>query len=384
MKLSLVTETFPPEINGVAMTLEKLALGLSALNHRVQVIRPRQSLPSARRPEFDEVEVAGFPIPGYSELSMGLPALTKIDGLWQDDPPDAVYLATEGPLGLAALLVALARGVLPVSGFHTNFHQYMRHYRLQWLEHIAEQYLRAVHNSTWRTFGPSRDLLERLHESGFRNLRLLERGVDTGLFDPARRSPELREQWGAGGDEPVFLFVGRIAAAKNMRLLFRCWERIRVKRPDARLVLVGDGPERARLETKHPEVHFAGSRQSVDLAEHYASGDFFLFPSLTETFGNVVTEALASGLAVLAFDYAAAAKFIRDGQNGRKVDYGDEAAFLVAAGNFAEEEGNDRAPIRRAARETGLRLSWEAVLRRFSDDIAEALEQRRAEAFGQA
>lgn len=378
MKISLVTETFPPEINGVAMTLERLSLGLSRLGHQVQVIRPRQIDEQEPRSEFEEIAVGAIPLPGYSELNMGLPVLSKIDALWSKQRPHAVYLATEGPLGIAALLVALARDVLPVSGFHTNFDQYLEHYRLKWLRPVAEEYLKTVHNSTSRTFGPSHDLLGRLRESGFRNLRLLERGVDTELFDPARRSESLRRQWGASPVDPVFLFVGRVASEKNIDLFFRAWERIREIRPEAKAVLVGDGPEKRRLEEKWPDAHFVGARKHEDLAAHYASADFFLFPSMTETFGNVVTEALASGLSVLAFDYAAPRKFIENGRNGMIVPFGDENAFLHTAVELARAD-NDWNDLRNAARETGARLSWDAVLRNFSNDLTEAVAQRKRE-----
>tara|TARA_R100000027_G_scaffold67048_3_gene64402 strand:- start:340 stop:1491 length:1152 start_codon:yes stop_codon:yes gene_type:complete len=378
MKICLVTETFPPEINGVAMTLEKLALGLSSLGHKVSVIRPRQDEEPEPRTEFSEIPVAGISLPGYSELNMGLPAFHKIDRIWEESRPDAVYLATEGPLGIAALLVALVRGILPVSGFHTNFHEYMRHYNLEWLEPIAEQYLRTVHNSTWRTFGPSKDLLGKLEDAGFRNLRLLERGVDTTLFKPECRSSALRASWGATETSPVYLTVGRVASEKNMQLLFRAWEKIRVDQPDAQLVIVGDGPERKALETAHPDAIFAGTQRGVDLATHYASADFFLFPSITETFGNVVTEALASGLVVLAFDYAAPGKFIRNGENGFIVPYNDESAFLEAISPLTRPNQN-WAPLRESARATGLQLSWEAVLQRFVSDIREAISQQKAD-----
>jgi len=383
VKITLVTETFPPEINGVAMTLEKLALGLADMGHTVDVIRPRQTSDPSTRDEFTEFAVPGMSLPGYAELNMGLPVFSRIDRHWADNRPDAIYLATEGPLGIAALLVALVRGILPVSGFHTNFHEYMRHYNLQWMEQIAEQYLRTVHNSTWRTFGPSKDLLGKLEATGFRNLRLLERGVDTNLFTPERRSRSLREFWGASDDTPVYLSVGRVASEKNMQLLFRAWERIRKRNPAARLVIVGDGPERGHLEARWPDAIFVGAQRAEALAEYYASADFFLFPSTTETFGNVVTEALASGLVVLAFDYAAPGKFIQSGDNGFLVPYADEPVFLKATDPLATGKLSDWSPIRTAARKTGLQLSWKKVLTRFSADIHEALEQRKAEGLQQ-
>ncbi|MEM0966699.1 MAG: glycosyltransferase family 1 protein [Verrucomicrobiota bacterium] len=378
MRITLVTETFPPEINGVAMTLEKLALGLSSLGHSVDVIRPRQETEVPLRDEFTQFAVPGVSLPGYSELNMGLPVLRSIDQRWSNTPPDAVYLATEGPLGIAALSAALIRGFLTISGFHTNFHEYMRHYRLDWLEQIAEQYLKTIHNSTWRTFGPSRDLLGKLEQAGFRNLRLLERGVDTDLFSPERRSKKLRSSWEATDHTPVYLYVGRVASEKNMQLLFRAWEQIRSHQQAAKMIIVGDGPERPALEAQWKDVIFTGAKRSTDLAEHYASADFFIFPSITETFGNVVTEALSSGLVVLAFDYAAPKKFIRDAQNGFLAPFADEPAFLNAVDRFITEE-IDWQSIRKAARETGLQLSWSSVLNRFAKDIEEAIRQRKAE-----
>jgi len=360
------------------MTLQRLANGLVSLGHEVSVIRPRQEREEPSREKFRELTVPGVSLPGYSELNMGLPVIHQIEKEWNDVRPDAVYVATEGPLGLAALAVALFRGIVPVSGFHTNFHEYMRHYRLEWIELLAEQYLRTVHNSTWRTFGPSRDLLSKLAEAGFRNLRLLTRGVDTILFRPDRRSQDLREKWRAQPNQPVFLTVGRIASEKNMQLLFRAWKRVLLRRPEARLVLVGDGPERGKLEKDHPEVHFAGARRDTDLAAHYASADFFLFPSITETFGNVVTEALASGLVVLAFDYAAPGKFIRHSENGFIVPFNNEDAFLEAAEHLAVAPGN-WADLRKAARETAETISWDAVLTQFSSDLEEAVAQQKAE-----
>lgn len=365
------------------MTLEKLALGLVSHGHDVTVIRPKQRHEPSQRTEFREIAVPGIALPGYSELNMGLPVILQIEKEWRKSRPDAVYLATEGPLGLAALLIAHVLGIVPVSGFHTNFHQYMRHYKFQWLEQLAEQYLLAVHNSTARTFGPSRDLLSRLGSAGFRNLRLLERGVDTDLFNPNRRSEELRKTWGANAHSPVFLTVGRIASEKNMQLLFRAWERIRALRPEAQLVIVGDGPERQTLEKLHPNVYFTGAQRGADLAVHYASSDFFLFPSITETFGNVVTEALASGLVVLAFDYAAPGKFIENGRNGFTVPFNDEEAFLKAAEALTPKNRN-WTPIRAAAHDTGRQLSWNTVLARFITDLKDAVAQQRADYTGQA
>ncbi len=385
MRIALVTETFPPEINGVAMTLERLALAMGEAGHSVEVVRPRQrNAPGPERPSYREVEVGAVSLPGYEELNLGLPVATRLYHHWGRQRPDVVYLATEGPLGAAALAVCHARGVLPVSGFHTNFQEYVRHYQLRWLELLMRTYLRFLHNSTLRTFGPSADLLRRLRREGFHRLRLLERGVDTRLFRPDRRRADLRRDWGAGAEAPVFLYVGRLAAEKNIGLLAGLWPEIRATRPDAHLVLVGDGPLRPELENRLPEARFTGTRNGEDLASHYASADYFLFPSLTETYGNVVAEAMASGLGVLAYRYAAAAQLIEDGGNGWTVPPGDAATFRERALALAGLPPARVQALRAAARATALSRSWEGVFRRFEGELQAAVAERRAEAGQQA
>jgi len=353
--------------------------------HSVEVVRPRQrNAPGPERPSYREVEVGAVSLPGYEELNLGLPVATRLYHHWGRQRPDVVYLATEGPLGAAALAVCHARGVLPVSGFHTNFQEYVRHYQLRWLELLMRTYLRFLHNSTLRTFGPSADLLRRLRREGFHRLRLLERGVDTRLFRPDRRRADLRRDWGAGAEAPVFLYVGRLAAEKNIGLLAGLWPEIRATRPDAHLVLVGDGPLRPELENRLPEARFTGTRNGEDLASHYASADYFLFPSLTETYGNVVAEAMASGLGVLAYRYAAAAQLIEDGGNGWTVPPGDAATFRERALALAGLPPARVQALRAAARATALSRSWEGVFRRFEGELQAAVAERRAEAGQQA
>jgi glycosyltransferase involved in cell wall biosynthesis len=283
---------------------------------------------------------------------------------WRTDRPDVVHVATEGPLGWAAVRTARRLGIPVGSSFHTNFHTYGRHYGYGALHRLALRYLRFVHNRTGRTVVPSKTIAERLEGDGFRNLEIMGRGVDPGLFSPDRRDPGLRAEWGVEPDAPVALYVSRIAAEKNVPLAIEAFLAMRRERPDMKLVLVGDGPARAGIEAKHPEFLFAGLRRGEDLARHYASGDVFLFGSVTETFGNVVTEALASGLVVLAYRYAAAAQHIVPGENGITVPLGDEAAFLAAAADVAKRT-EDWPPIRRAARNTALELTWDAVIARF-------------------
>jgi glycosyltransferase involved in cell wall biosynthesis len=362
LRISVVTETYPPEVNGVAMTVGRLVEGLRARGHAVQLIRPRQHRGDQphRQDQMDILPVSGFPIPFYRELRMGLPARRLLVEHWRRTAPDVVHIVTEGPLGGSALAAARHLGLRVFSGFHTNFHSYSRHYGVGLLARPIIAYLRRFHNRTDCTLVPTEELAAELRALGFINLRVLARGVDIRLFHPERRDPALRRSWGAGPTDPVALYVGRLAAEKNLQVVLAAYQALRALQPTARLVLVGDGPLAARLRTHHPEIVFPGARTGVDLAAHYASADLFLFPSLTETFGNVTLEAMASGLAVVAFDYAAAHQHIVHERSGLLAPRGDPAAFVAATRRLAEDPAL-RQRLGPAARRAVIEFDWERI-----------------------
>jgi glycosyltransferase involved in cell wall biosynthesis len=359
LRLAVVTETYPPEINGVAMTIARFVDGLRARGHDVQLVRPRQT--KIDTADSQEILMRGLPIPRYPHLKMGLPAKNVLVKLWSVKRPDVVHIVTEGPLGFSALQAALKLKLPVTSDFRTNFHAYSAHYGIGWLKRTIFAYLRKFHNRTQCTMVPTEALRLELAKVGFQHLRVVARGVDTVLFNPAKRSESLRTSWGAGVDTPVVIYVGRLASEKNLRALIAAFEAMRAKRPDAKLVLVGDGPERHQLEARLPYAVFAGLQRGEALAEHYASGDIFLFPSITETFGNVTAEAMASGLAVIAYDYAAAQQLIVSGSSGRLVRYDDTPAFIFAA-TQAIEQYQITNSWRIAARTSAEQLGWERLV----------------------
>lgn len=374
MKLSIVTETFPPEINGVALTFGHVACELGRRGHEVTVLRPaRRDRPPVGEP-YREVPLAGMPIPGYPLLRLGLPAPFALRRRWRAERPDLVHVVTEGPLGASAVSAARALRIPVTSSFHTNFHRYTRHYRCAPLERIALGWLRRVHNRTRCTFVPTLELRDELAQLGLANLRLFSRGVDTTRFTPARRSAPLRPRWGAGPDDPVVLHVGRMAAEKNYPLLLSAFAAMRTANPHCRFVLVGDGPLRESLEREHPEFRFTGFISSDELAQHYASADVYVHASLTETFGNVLTEAMASGLAVAGFDYAAARLFLRSGVNGLSVPC-DAPDALVDAAVALVRSAELRERLRTAARAALLEQSWQRVIARFEADLLEVIAE---------
>ncbi|MFC6296349.1 glycosyltransferase [Pseudomonas sp. CCM 7893] len=370
LHITLITETFPPEINGVANTLGRLCDGLRARGHQVELIRPRQGGDQSQISDEGLMLCRGWPLPGYPGLQWGQSSMHKLLRRWKRQRPDVLYIATEGPLGLSALRAARRLGISVVSGFHTNFQQYSNQYGLGMLSRVLTHYLRWFHNRSTLTLVPSASQRIELERRHFERLGMLARGVDSQLFHPAKRDNELREEWGLGNDDIAVLHVGRLAQEKNLGVLKRCFDSLQATYPQRhlKLIIVGDGPQRVTLEKALPEAVFCGTQRGEELARHYASGDVFLFPSLTETFGNVVLEAMASGLGVVAYDQAAATQHIRHGYNGVLAMPGDEDAFCEAA-NWLLAEREHLRRVRLNARQHASRQGWPAIIEQFERQL---------------
>jgi len=375
LHITLITETYAPEINGVANTLSRLCEGLRLRGHRVEVIRPRQNDDESRGNGDDLMLCRGWPIPGYPGLQWGQSSMHKLLRRWQRNRPDVLYIATEGPLGLSALRAARRLRIAIVSGFHTNFQQYTRQYGLGFITRLLTSYLRWFHNRSTATLVPSVSQKTELERRGFERLALLSRGVDCQLFHPSRRSAFLRESWGLEVGDTAVLHVGRLAPEKNLGVLKATFDSLASAYPEKKLklVIVGDGPVRATLQEQLPDAVFCGTQRGEALATHYASGDLFLFPSMTETFGNVVLEALASGLGVVAYDEAAAAQHIRHGHNGAVAMPGDQEGFIDAARWMLEDDENLRR-VRLNARQHAGRQGWAGIIESFENYLRAASE----------
>lgn len=365
LRVAVVTETYPPEINGVAMTTGRMVEGLVAAGHRVDLIRPRQAHEGAAiaADGVEQMLARGIPIPKYANLQLGLPAQKVLLRRWSHQRPDVVQVVTEGPLGWSALTAARKLRLPVISEFHTNFHRYTGHYGVGWLKRPIAAYLRKFHNRADLTLVPTRALCAELAGQGIPRVDVVSRGVDTTLFDPARRSDALRRQWGLAPDDLAVLYVGRVAPEKNLALLEQAFVAVRARHPRARLVLVGDGPALPQLRARLPEAVCVGAQTGVLLAAHYASADLFVFPSLTETYGNVVAEALASGLPVVAYRDAAAHELIDHRVHGWLAEPGDEPGFVAGAVALAESP-DLRASLHLAARARVDSLAWRVIVER--------------------
>lgn len=361
MHIEFVTDTYPPDVNGAAKTLKHLVICLRKAGHKVTLIGPHCE---------SELEIYSFRVPKYESVNIGLIRKRRLRSWWQKSRPDVVYLAGEAFLGFAAMKVASELNIPVIAGYHTNFSQYAENWRLGFFAKTALKQLRKFHNRAQATAVPSPWVLNELKAQGFENLHLIGRGVDSELFNPSKRSEEQRAEWGAGRDTPVAIFVSRISPEKNLGLLAKAFKKMQGVEPGTRCVVVGEGPSFERFQRENPNVICDGFKHGEKLAEIYASADILVFPSKTETFGNTVTEGLASGLVMVAFDYAAAQMHIENGVNGLTVEYGDESAFLEACTRSLELV-HDRS-IRDAACHSMSSVSWERVAESFID-VAEGI-----------
>lgn len=381
LRLAIVTETYPPEVNGVALSLSRFVEGLCALNHEIQLIRPRQQSDKTAMPrkELQEVLTSGLPIPNYPNLKMGLPAKKRLVSQWMKRRPDLVHIVTEGPLGWSALEAARKLKIPVSSDFRTNFHSYSQHYGIGWLKRPIVGYLKKFHNKTGLTTVPTEHMRHELTSLGFRNVRVLSRGVNAEVYSPMHRSRALRTTWGVTDDEFVIVHVGRLAAEKNLDMLIHAYKSIAKVDKNVRLVVVGDGPESAQIAARVPNAILCGVRTGEDLAAHYASADLFIFPSKTETFGNVTLEAMASGLPIVAYDYAAAAQYVSSGQNGLLVSLDQDEAFanaVIALHKIFTENRLAYDNMRHLARERAVRENWPNVVNQFEAMLMHAAASR--------
>ncbi|HYE37389.1 glycosyltransferase family 1 protein [Methylocaldum sp.] len=272
MKLALITDAWRPQINGVVTTLQTVCEQLRAAGHTVETFTPDQ--------------FRNWACPSYPEIRLALGCGPKLRARLDEFQPDAIHIATEGPLGLAARSYCKRRGLPYTSSFHTRFAEYI-HLRTGLPLSLGYAFLRWFHGGSERLMTATPTLLEELKTRGFGNPVLWSRGVDTELFRPRGKDflPASR---------PVLLYTGRVAIEKNIEAF------LKLDLPGTKYV-VGDGPQREELERKYPEVRFVGYKHGEELARYLAAADVFVFPSLTDTFGLVMLEALACGVPVAAF-----------------------------------------------------------------------------------
>ena len=332
MKIMLVSDAWEPQVNGVVRTLRTVMQELATLGHEVRVIHPNL--------------FRTMPCPTYPEISLALLPKKKLAREALDFQPDAVHIATEGPLGLAARSLCKDMGWPFTTSFHTRFPEYV-HERARIPTEWTYRAMRWFHGRADRVMVATASIQRELEDRGFDNTVRWSRGVDTDLFRPQWKGPRLFDELPG----PIHLYVGRVAVEKNIEAFLKL-------DVEGSKVVVGEGPQRSDLERRYPDVHFTGAKHGGELAKHYASGDIFVFPSRTDTFGLVLLEALASGLAVAAYPVPGPLDVI--GNSGVGVLDEDLAAACRRAREIDPDE----------CREFALGHSWRECARLFESHLS--------------
>lgn len=378
LRIAIVTETWPPEINGVALSLLQLCKGLQKLGHKILLIRPEQTLDCSDFIPNKSCLVKAQPIPKYASLQFGWPQFLKVRQAIQEFSSDIVHIVTEGPLGLSALQSAKQLNLPVSSGFHSPFQDMSRFFDLAFLLKPIQRYLRWFHNSTQLTCVPNVETETALRSFGVDcKLRVVGRGVDIQRFSVQHRSEKLRENWGVAADTTVMLYVGRLSPEKQIGTLIEAYRQMRQQDKNVRLVVVGDGPDHRNLTqmTGAESVIFTGALSGQALASAYASADVFVFASQVETFGNVVLEAMASGLPVVAYNYACAQQYVVNYLSGWLVEKGDEAGFKQALYDLPERLVLQR--MGRQALEATRQAGWQFPVQQLEQALYEVVQESK-------
>jgi hypothetical protein len=359
MKISLVTDTYLPEINGVTTVLARMRRGLRDRGHQVQVIAPRYPGPG---PDDEGVlRRASIPCPGYASVRLSWPWPGRVPAALEAHEPDLVHVVTEGPIGALGRRWARASGVPLVTSFHTDFPRYAARYLGGWAVGPVRRHLQRFHAPAAHTQTPSATTRAELLALGLPNPVVWGRGVDSRDFTPERRSERRRATAGVAG-RLVVLHVGRLAVEKDVSTMATAF-RLLQARFGRRLAfwVAGDGPKAGEVRAALPFAAHAGFLARESLADLYADADLFVFPSPTETCGLVALEAMAAGLPVIAADQGGVRENVRTGLNGLLVRAGDPAAFADAVGALVIDPAQ-RLAMAQAARAFAVARDWEREL----------------------
>ncbi len=358
MRIAYFTESLPPLTDGVARTYTRLAEYLN--KRKIDFLFFCPMLPKEKEPWRDRVvHVPSVAFPLYRYYRVGLPNPFRLTPILDKFHPELIQVAAPTPMGIFGQNYAFKHKIPCVSSYHTHFVDYFPYYKFRWAEDWGWSFMRWFYNRTQAIFGPSHDTLSELKKRGFKNLELWPRGIDRTRFSPRLRSEALRKKLGLGR-EKLLLFVGRMVQEKGLDELSHASLALRKKGYRFHLAFAGDGPYRKVMEERLPQDHYFGFIQGRELSELYASSDLFVFPSTTETFGNVVLEAMASGLPVVGAAQGGSLDLVQPGVNGllaKPLD-GDDFARQVKS---LLDSPKTMKRMAKGAMETSARFHWPVI-----------------------
>ncbi|MEK5382883.1 glycosyltransferase family 4 protein [Niallia sp. FSL W8-0635] len=374
MKIAIFSDTYFPQVNGVAQTLRRLSNHLDKKQITYQVYSP-ENKSSTTYPNINQFPSLPFFL--YPECRTVITNPKKIENNLKQFKPDLIHLATPYMMGLYGLFAAKKLNIPVVSSYHTNFDQYLKYYHASLLEPFLWKYLKWFHQSTEKIFVPSKETQKKLESLNFSDLKVWGRGIDSDLFKPNTDAKEQIKKKFHIREKYILLFVGRLAPEKDLDTLNKIVDKLPSNIKDSvHWLIVGDGPSKEMWEEKEKKQNnmtLTGYIKGDELARIYAGADLFVFPSYTETFGNVVLEAMACGTPAIVANEGGVKDFVIDNVNGRICEKRNAESFIVA---ISELLGNEkmRLGMGREARGYALTQSWNSIFDGLLSDYYEVIQ----------
>ena len=368
MRIALFTETFLPKVDGIVTRLRHTIEHLERNGDRVLVVAPDGGLTEYQGARVHGIP--GLPLPLYPELKLAFPPVGTKEVIEKFNP-DLIHVVNPAVLGVGGIYYAKTMNIPLVASYHTHLPQYLQHYGLSALEGVLWELLKAAHNQAKLNLCTSTVMVEELVNHRIERVDLWQRGVDTEMFQPHLASAQMRSRLSQGNpDSPLLLYVGRVSAEKQIDQIKPVLEAI----PEARLAIVGDGPNREALEAHFvgTNTHFVGYLQGLELASAYASADAFIFPSRTETLGLVLLEAMAAGCPVVAANSGGIPDIVTDGENGYLFDVNDPDGAITATKRLLDATA-EREQLRINARKEAEKWGWAAATRQLQSYYREVI-----------
>jgi len=373
MKVAYFTESLPPLVDGVSHTLGYLKKSLEKYNIDHLFFSP--FAPGGAAWQGKAVQVLSVPFPLYPKYKVSLPAFHNLTYTLDKFEPDIVHICSPFYLGKFAIRYARQRGIPIAGSFHTRFVSYLKYYGFGWLEGFGWYYLRKFYNKCDLCLVPSKATMRELSDVGFKNVELWSRGMDLNRFSPAFADRSLKNRWSPDG-KPIAVFIGRLVKEKDVETLLAVHKLLREKGTEYQLVFVGEGPMRGEIEKNAPDAILAGHLDGDDLSRAYASSDIFVFPSTTESFGNVVMEAAASGLPAVGSTEGGVGELIQDGETGFVAAPGDIRTYAEKLELLVRNE-TLRNSMSAAAVEFASKRSWDNINSRLIEQYRILIERSR-------
>jgi glycosyltransferase involved in cell wall biosynthesis len=372
VKIAIFTDTYVPDVNGVARTLHRFTTYLQKEGIEFRVFAPKATKDSQFSSKIHEFRSIPFLL--YPECRIALPNMLHINEEIQAFQPDVIHVATPFSMGLSGVHYAKKYNIPLLGSYHTDFDKYLEHYHLHFLSDVLWKYLTWFHEPFEKIFVPSTDTMERLEKRHFKNMAIWSRGIDGELFHPNYDSEVIRKKYGII-EKHILLYVGRIASEKDVMMLPEINKALPNKlKNNSHWLVVGDGPMKGELEKQAPDnMTLTGFIEGPELANIYATADVFVFPSASETFGNVVLEAMACGTPVVGANAGGVRTIVEQGKNGLLGEEKDVASFAEAVA-YLLENNSIRNKMGEEAFQFGQSQHWDTIFAQLLQDYETVLD----------